>query len=120
MIDFQCKTISNTIVVVEIQGTLDSMSRKYFFDYVGELFAGDVKHVLIDCSGLGFLSSSGMSALLTSRKRAQRAGGKIYLTHLNATIAAALEYTKLSTLLAIYPTTRDLVDQLCSVEAIGC
>lgn len=120
MIDFKCKTISNAITVVEVRGLLDSTSRKYFFDYVGELFTNNVKHVVIDCSGLGFLSSAGMSALLTSRKRAQKRGGKIYLTHLNAKVASALEYTRLSTLLAIFPTTRDLVERLCNFEPAGC
>ena len=94
MIDFNTNTVLKDVVVIEVRGALNEMSRTYFFQCIEDLFADGARHVIVDCSGLGVLNSSGMSALLTSRNRAQRHGGKIYLTHLNSTISSALEFTR--------------------------
>ena len=71
-----------------------------------------VNNLMIECYVPGALSSSGMAALLTSRTTAKRRGTKIYLTHLNSTIAKALEITTLNSLLAVYPTTREILLKL--------
>ena len=118
MIDFEMERVSQSTSVVRVRGVLNGSSRNYFFECIADLLGDDggetnkVKNVIIDCNGLGFLSSSGMAALLTSRTNAKKRGTKIYLTHLNSTIAKALEITKLNTLLAVYPTTRDVLLKL--------
>ena len=118
MIDFNMERISQSTSIVRVRGVLNGSTRNYFFDCIADLLGDDggetnkLKNVIIDCNGLGFLSSSGMAALLTSRKNAKKRGTKIYLTHLNSTIAKALEVTKLNTLLAVYPTTREVLLKL--------
>ena len=110
MIDFNTNFVLDDVVVVEVRGALNEMSRAYFFQCMADLLNDGAKHVIVDCSGLGVINSSGMSALLSSRKRAQRHGGKIYLTHLNSTIASALEYTRLGGFFAIFATTDEVVE----------
>jgi len=101
MIDFNMERISQSTSIVRVRGSLNDSTRNYFFDCIADLLSDDggetnkVKNVIIECNGLGILSSSGMAALLTSRKNAKKRGTKIYLTHLNSTIAKALEITKL-------------------------
>ena len=126
MIDFEIEHVSNSTAIVKVRGTLNESTREYFFDCISDLLgddektAGRIKNVIIECNGLGFMSSSGMAALLTSRKKANRRGSKIYLTHLNSTIATALKFTKLSSLLAVYPTTAELLKKLKVCDPIGC
>ena len=120
MIDFEVKKVSNSKAVVEVRGDLNEMTRSYFFDCIRDLLVSEVRHVIIDCRGLGFLSSSSMSALLMSRKSAQKKSCKIYLTHVNSTIASALEFTKLNTLLAIFPTTEIVLAKLDRDGLVTC
>jgi len=118
MIDFEMDRISQSTSVVRVRGVLNGSTRNYFFDCISDLMGDDgsetntIKNVIIECNGLGVLSSSGMAALLTSRKTAKKRGTKIYLTHLNSTIAKALEITKLNSLLAVYPTTEEVLLKL--------
>ena len=118
MIDFEMERVSQSTSVVRVRGVLNGSTRDYFFDCIADLLGDDygetnrIKNVIIECNGLGVLSSSGMAALLTSRTTAKRRGTKIYLTHLNSTIAKALEITKLNSLLAVYPTTREILLKL--------
>ena len=119
MIDFEIEQISQSTSVVKVRGDLNDSTRNYFFDCITDLLGSDdektsITNVIIECNGLGVLSSSGMAALLTSRKNAKKRGTKIYLTHLSSTIARALEVTKLNSLLAVYPTTKELLAKLDS------
>jgi anti-anti-sigma factor len=118
MIDFEIDHVSQSTSIIRVRGDLDGSTRDYFFDCISDLL-GDcgeetnkIKNVIVECNGLGILSSSGMAALLTSRKNAEKRGTKIYLTHLNSTVAKALEITKLNSLLAVYPTTEELLETL--------
>ena len=118
MIDFEMERVSQSTSIVRVRGVLNGSTRDYFFDCIADLLGDDygetnrIKNVIIECNGLGVLSSSGMAALLTSRTTAKRRGTKIYLTHLNSTIAKAIEITKLNSLLAVYPTTREILLKL--------
>ena len=118
MIDFEMERVSQSTSIVRVRGVLNGSTRDYFFDCIADLLGDDygetnrIKNVIIECNGLGVLSSSGMAALLTSRTNAKKRGTKIYLTHLNSTIAKALETTKLNSLLAVYPTTREILLKL--------
>ncbi len=110
MIDFNSKQVTTESVVVAVRGQLNDITRVYFFDYLEDEIANGSRNVIVDCGGLGFLSSAGMAALLSARKRAQTQGGRIYLTHLNSIVATALSLTKLGSLLAIFPTNEDALE----------
>ena len=106
MIDFQTEFLNSSVAVIKARGRLDESARKYFFCCLSDLMreaekTGTPKHVIVECNGLGSLSSSGMAALLAARTMIRKSGGKIYFTHLSSIIATALELTKLNTLLAI-------------------
>ena len=114
MIDFETEFLDGS-VVVKARGQLDESTRKYFFESISDLMQesgidnGVSQHVIIECHGLGYLSSAGIAALLTARNRIRKGGGKISFTHLSSAIVKTLELTKLNKLLAIYPTTEELL-----------
>ena len=115
MIDFETEFLDGSVVVVKARGQLDESTRKYFFECISDLLQesgidnGVSQHVIIECHGLGYLSSAGIAALLTARNRIRKGGGKISFTHLSSAIVKTLELTKLNKLLAIYPTTEELL-----------
>ena len=117
MIDFTSNQISETAVVVQVSGSLTEMSRSYFFDCIGDMTDSGVQHVVIECQRLGYLNSSGLAALLVARKRAARQGARIYLTHLNSSVAQVLELTKLGRILSIFATTEEAIASFQSQPA---
>ena len=64
MIDFISKPISDSIVVVQVTGRLAELERDYFFDCVGDLLEAGYSNVIVECTGLGAVSSSGSSGLV--------------------------------------------------------
>ena len=112
MIDFTTNPISDAVVVVQVNGRLSELERDYFFNCVGDLLDAGHRHVIVECQGLGHVSSSGLATLLQARKRAIKDGGHIYLTHLSSTLAEVLELTKLGRLLSVYPTTEAVIEMI--------
>ena len=95
MIDFTSQPMSHSTIVVQVKGRFVASDRNYFFDCIGDYIDSGYKHVIIECQGLGYLNSSGVASLLSARKRVNSSGGRIYLTHLDSTLAEVLEVTKL-------------------------
>ena len=110
MIDLKTRQLSDGIAVVSVLGSLDELNRSYFFDCVSDLIEEGFVQIVVDCRGLGPISSSGLAGLLRARSQAQSKGGKIYLTHLDAAVADVLTRTRINMLSAIYPTTAELLE----------
>lgn len=117
MIDFSTTQLSGSTVLIDVGGNFTEIDRSYFFDCVADLIDSGAKHVVVDCSRLGFLSSVGLAGLLSARKRVTRNGGRIYLTHLNARIAELIEMTKLGRVLSVFPTNEEAVANIRNASA---
>lgn len=105
MIDYTTRKVSDSVIVVEVSGTLNETNRRYFFDCLGDMLDSGSRYIIVDCHRLGHLNSAALASFLTARKHAAKNGGRIYLTHLNSNIAEVLEITKLGRLLSVYPST---------------
>ena len=116
MVDFDIEKISDSTTVVYVRGELTETTREYFFSCINDLFGNKVRHVIIDCGGLGYISSGGLASLLSARKKAEKDSGKIYLTDVDAKIAKILSFTNMHQLFSIFPTTRVLLEKLDKEE----
>ena len=105
MIDFVAKPMSGATLVVQVSDQLTEVDRGYFFSCIRDYIDSGYHNVIIDCSKLGYISSSGLALLLAARKRVAKNGGRVILTHINSNLAEVLEVTKLGRLLSLYPTT---------------
>ena len=116
MIDFHTQLIDG-IAIVSVSGNLDSTSHDYFFENIADLMKNNIAEIIIDCDDLGFISSRSLGKLIVARNRAAKFNGKIYLTHVNATIANLLQITKLNTLVGVHLSTDELLVQLQAQQA---
>ena len=112
MIDFNFETTTNGTLVVRIRGFLDHDSNEYFFDCVKEQVDNGHKHIVINCDGLGHITSVGLGAMVRARARVAKAGGTIYLVHVNATIMQVLNLVKFDRLFDIFPTEHEAVESI--------
>ena len=112
LVDFDIEKVSDSTTVVYVRGELTETTRPYFFSCIEDLFSSKIEHVIIDCDGLGYISSGGLASLLSARKKAQTNGGRIYLTSVNSTVTRILSYTNIHQLFSIFPTTKVLLEKL--------
>lgn len=112
MFKFTTREISDSVTVVEVQGTLNEANRKKFSDSLGEMIESGCENIIINCHQLGYLNSDALATLLTARRHAAKRGGRIYLTNLSSNIAEVLEITKLGKMLSVYPTTEAAMERI--------
>lgn len=105
--------LTDGVAVIFLSGDLNANSLTQFKEEVRALMADDIHTIVVDCRELGMISSSGLAALLWARTKVNVRGGKIYLTH----VADVLAITKLSSILSIAPTTREVLVRLGKIRS---
>jgi len=114
--NIETKRIKGAIGVLVLSGDLNTGHLGAFKAEITQLLSEDFKKIIIDCRDLGFISSSGLAALLWARSSAASIGSRIYLTHVSSFLGNILEITKLSKLLRIEQTTRQLLERFGGIR----
>ena len=94
-------------LVISLSGRLDSsnygeLEKKLF----GFIEAGEVQ-IVVDCTGLVYISSSGLRVLLMALKKLTSVGGKFYLCSLQDNIREIFDIAGFSSIFRLF----DTVDQ---------
>ena len=100
------------VVVVALNGRLDSNTyRKFEDDLLGIIDHGN-KHVLLDFSQLDYISSAGLRVLLMAAKRLRPINGKIALCGLMPSIKTVFDIAGFSSVLPIYASQEEAVKEM--------
>ncbi|MBQ5379729.1 MAG: STAS domain-containing protein [Paludibacteraceae bacterium] len=75
----------NTIVA-RLTGRLDTAAAAEITPEIQKLAEQADKHIILDCSALEYISSSGLRLFLTLRKASAADGGKLQVSNINADI----------------------------------
>jgi anti-sigma B factor antagonist len=109
MIDFDYSTTDKGTMIIRVRGMLDEESNEYFFDCVKEEINNGHQRIVINCIGLGHVTSVGLGAMVRARARAAKAGGSIYLARVDAKIMQMFQLVKFDRLFDIFPTEHEAV-----------
>jgi stage II sporulation protein AA (anti-sigma F factor antagonist) len=88
-------------VVVTLSGEFDLVSVATFDDALADVQAARPDRTVLDVSGLTFLDSSGINALLRATKALQSAGGNVALRSPSTATRRILEIAHVTDLVAI-------------------
>ena len=73
-------------IYATVSGRLDTPAAVTAQQEIKPLLENADKEITLDCSGLEYISSSGLRLLLTIRKEAAAKGGKVVIEHINDSI----------------------------------
>ena len=92
-----------SFLVVSPNGRLDSSTSSQLDRYMSAVIdRGDVD-LIIDMTGLEYISSTGLSVFLSSAKKIRRNDGRMALSGLNSRIRLAFEMSGFLRLFPVYP-----------------
>lgn len=80
---------------IAVSGRVDTSTAPELTAFVSDL-PGELTGLAVDCSGLEYLSSAGLRALLIAHKRVARAGGRLVLEHVSLAVLDVLTLTGFS------------------------
>ncbi len=90
-------------VFIQVEGRIDTTNYNEFENAVNEVLKEDVKQIYLDCSGLNYISSSGLRIFLTIQKKMMAAGGKLKLFGMQPSIKEIFDISGFSSIFAIFP-----------------
>lgn len=90
-------------MIIGIQGRLDTISSAVFEKRLTELMDHQVDRILVNCSQMDYISSSGLRILLTALKRITAAKGKLVLCGMNDDINEIFAIAGFTNIFEIYP-----------------
>lgn len=88
--------------VVSLEGTLDASVAAKVRDELKSIVDSGRNQVVVDLTGVKFIDSSGLSALVTGFKAARAVGGDVALCGLTAPVRSIIELTRLHRIMDIY------------------
>lgn len=100
---------SNDVLVIDLRvDNLDASNVREFKDSVQSL-VGEYKHVVLDMSGVKFVDSSGLGALLSCLRMLNGRHGDLRLCGLTNNVRALFELMRMQRVFNIQPTRDDAV-----------
>jgi anti-anti-sigma factor len=90
-------------LVLTPRGRLDGRSTPAFEERLLGCIAAGERSILLDCSALDYISSTGLRTVLTASKRLNDADGRFALCALNANLAEVFRISGFETIMAIHP-----------------
>jgi len=84
---------SNDGIEVVLQGRLDTTAAAKVGKDFGELEEKANQRIVLECSGLEYISSSGLRLLLSLRKASLSKGGQLFVSHLNEQVFNVFKLT---------------------------
>lgn len=95
------------VTVVAPQGKLDAATAPDFDAKLRAAVASDASPVVLDLSGLEYVSSAGLRAVLAAAKRSASANGKMALSGLRPEVQKVFEVSGFSAMLSIHASRED-------------
>ncbi len=77
--------------VVTLEGEMDTAAAVEAEELLAPLYHSDGKDIIIDCTRLEYIASSGLRILINILKGAQAGGSQVVLRHVNDDIKKVLE-----------------------------
>ena len=91
----------NGVLFTTVSGRLDTPAAVKARQEIAPLLENADKEIILDCTHLDYISSSGLRLFLTIRKESSAKGGKVTIQNINEEIDKVFKMTGFSTLFNI-------------------
>ena len=115
----EIKTLAN-VALVKVEGRIDHISTPVFESELlpqVEGCTGEEKKLLLDCSGLAYMSSAGLRVLMIAAKRCRQQNGKMVLAALQPTIQEIFRISRFDTVFEVFPSVRTALEAISPAAA---
>lgn len=100
------------VLILSLQGNLDASQTLSFKKDLSLFLQKDSPRILLDCSQLEFVDSTGLGSLISVLRKVEAKGGKLGFAALSAEVASIFEITRLHKLFQIFPNISSAVQSL--------
>jgi len=96
--------------VLKIKGRIDTIHSSALEEEVNQLHGSGEKNWIFDCSGMNYISSSGLRVFLVAQKKVISINGKLYLCEMQPAIQEIFRISGFSNLFKIFGTLEEALE----------
>lgn len=93
------------VLILSLHGHLDASCVPSFKKDCGFFSNKENQKVVVDCSDLAFVDSTGLGALLSLLRKLEAKEGRLVFSHLSSEVSSIFEITRLHKLFEVFPNT---------------
>jgi len=93
--------------ILKIKGRVDTMHSSTLEGEVTKAFDSGENNLIFNCSGMDYISSSGLRVFLIAQKKAKAINGKLYLCSMQPAIQEIFRISGFSNLFSIFNTQEE-------------
>jgi len=101
----------NDFSVIKIDGRIDTSNFSELEEEVDQLFNNGVMNIIFNCSGLNYISSSGLRVFLIAQKKTILLQGRLYLCNMQPAIKEIFAISGFSNIFRICNTVEEALVQ---------
>ncbi|TFB86393.1 anti-sigma factor antagonist [Cryobacterium algoricola] len=102
--NFRTETIAGDVAAIRADGRLNMVSAPLLRQVVSDAITAGSVRIVVDLSGVDFMDSSGLGALIGGLKLARQAGGDLRIAGATPQVALVFELTHLDRILQNHAT----------------
>lgn len=100
------------ITIVSVSGRIDAITAPEFEGNLDGLITAGERILLIDLSGLGYISSAGLRSMLSSAKKLKTLSGQILFTGLQGPVDEVFQISGFKSIFKIFPSEAEAIAAL--------
>lgn len=104
------KVVDKPITQVTVAGRLDASTISQLERALNDALLASSRAIVVDLSGLNYVSSSGLRVLLSARSAIRKRGGDIFLCALNPNVRAVFDMVGFTAVFGIFDTRAQGLD----------
>ena len=112
------ETKQDEVLVVTVQGQLDTVSAPQFEARLLALIDGGERRICIDCGPLSYVNSAGLKAFLVAAKQLDAIGGKMILCDLSSAVRMVFEMIGFTQIMTLVPSREEALMRLNGQAAV--
>jgi anti-sigma B factor antagonist len=106
----------DSVSICRISGELDAGNSRELLDAFDREFSNGATKAIFSLSGLDYVDSSGLGALVKALKSARAKGGDVKLAGLKPEVRKVLELTRLDRIFDIFPSETHAIESLLAAK----
>lgn len=97
-------------LVLYINGKVETIHASALEGDVSQLIDDGEKNLIFNCSGMNYISSSGLRVFLVTQKKVVSINGKLYLSNMQPAIQEIFRISGFSNLFSIFSTQEEIFE----------
>lgn len=106
----QTSHAEDKVVLIQVEGEIDAYTARELDRTLNELLVQGHARLVLDASGIGFISSAGLRAITFAQREAQQRGGEVRVFGLSAQVRRVFEMAGLDECLHLSDTRQEAME----------